>query len=582
MRQFNLILFLSFFLVLRTPAQDLFRLTGDTPTVTVSGQEIPMPFAGGINAAQVQAFDLNGDGREELIIWDINAGRIHAYEHRENGYRYFPGAAYYFPDDVNGFLLLADFNGDGKKDLFTGSPFGIKAYRNEGVSADQFPEWVVESDFLRLENGSNLTANILDVPLIEDLDGDGDLDILTFNFATGDYLEFFKNTSIERTGQPSVDGFAAAVARWGRFEFCDCGSISFGITCAGQPIADREPTPDLLRTLHSGGHTLLYRDFDNDGTRDLLIGQDQCSVLYFLPNEGSDTEPVFEEFTTSLPGFGPLPEFPIFHSAFVLEEDLLVSSHSSEPIINTGSDFSRSMYLLQPGLSGTVETTGYLQEQMVDFGENSRPYFLGNRLQGSLFVGANIRDSKGVQGRVYELQWENNQIQLVSEDYLRLSELELLEPSYQRFTSAGNETYHVITGDVYTGQIPEKQIWLSKTRYTRRKVFDYRTRLCLAGNGPGLSFPRFQRELPGIGSADWRTGTIFIDTGWGTGTQTPGAGVFGFCRQSRESKSHGGSEIRTQALPNGHRPARCVVFFGRHFGSGECPPGFGSTGKQDL
>ncbi|SEJ21024.1 Por secretion system C-terminal sorting domain-containing protein [Cyclobacterium xiamenense] len=460
MRQFYLILFLSLFLILRSTAQDLFRLAGDTPQVTISGVELPMPFAGGINAAQVQEFDLNGDGREELVIWDINAGRIHAYAFTESGYRYFPGAAYYFPDDINGFLLLADFNGDGKKDLFTGSPFGIKAYRNGGTTADQFPDWVVERDFLRLESGSNLTANILDVPLIEDLDGDGDLDILTFNFATGDYLEFFKNTSVERTGQPSVDGFASAVTRWGKFEFCGCGAISFGLTCAGQPMADREPDADLLRTLHSGGHTLLYRDFDNDGVKDLLIGQDQCEVLYYLPNEGSDTEPVFQTFTNDLPGFGPLPEFPIFHSAFVLEENLLVSSHSSEPIINTGSDFSRSMYLLQPGLSGTIETSGFLQDRMVDLGENSRPYFLGNRLQGSLFVAANILDPKGVQGRIFEMEWADNQIRLVNEDYLDLSALEVLEPSYQRFTSAANQTYHLITGDVYNGQIPEKQIWL--------------------------------------------------------------------------------------------------------------------------
>ena len=133
MRQFYLILFLSFFLILQGTAQDLFRLAGDTPVVSISGEELPMPFAGGINAAQVQEFDLNGDGREELVIWDINAGRIHAYELTESGYRYFPGAEYYFPDDINGFLLLADFNADGKKDLFTGSPFGIKADRKSVV-----------------------------------------------------------------------------------------------------------------------------------------------------------------------------------------------------------------------------------------------------------------------------------------------------------------------------------------------------------------------------------------------------------------------------------------------------------------
>ena len=282
------------------------------------GRILPMAFAGGINAAQFQKFDSNNNGEEELVIWDINSGNIQVFEKNGAAYSFIPGGRYLFPKDVNAFLLLVDFDSDGKKDLFTGSPFGIKAYRNITPQDSPLPVWEVAQSFLRLENGSNLTANILDIPLIADIDKDGDLDVLTFNFTSGDFLEYYQNTSMERNGSPDIDQFAASNNHWGNFEFCGCGEIGFGFTCSGNPINNARQDTDRLKTLHSGGHTLLYRDLDQDGVKDLLMGRDECSSLYFLPNSGTDEAPVFSSFSTSIPQYGQLPQFPIFHAGYVL------------------------------------------------------------------------------------------------------------------------------------------------------------------------------------------------------------------------------------------------------------------------
>lgn len=408
--------------------------------IKIDGQNLPLPFAVGINAAQIQEMDTNGDGKEEIVIWDINSRRILVFENIEEGFRYLPEMAYYFPNDINGFLVLADFDGDGKKDLFTSSPFGIKAYRNVTAAGGAVPRWEVAQNFLRLDNGSNVQANLLDIPVIKDIDGDGDLDIVTFNFVLGDYLELYRNTSVERKGLPDIDGFAFPVARWGGFEFCTCGQFSFGITCGGIPI-NEAPANELsgARIQHAGGHSVLYSDFNGDGIFDLLIGQDECGVLYFLPNEGTNINPVFREFSNSLPEYGALPQFPIFHASYLKNERLLISSNSSDAAGVFNADFSRNIFELT---KGQTEIRPFLQADILDLGENSRPFFKGFRNSGELVLTANVHSQGRTIGKAFRFLMEEEVFELIDEDYLNLSQFNLSDIQYSEFrTVSGRNTY---------------------------------------------------------------------------------------------------------------------------------------------
>ena len=430
------------FLWIATPllAQQVVELDQDK-TIRLKGQVLTNGFSLGINSAQIQTMDLTGDGKEEWVVWDINSRQLQVFEKKGEQFLVRPELSYFFPTDVSGFLVLADFDRDGKKDLFTSTALGVKAYRN--TSSGSQISWTLAQNFLRLEGANNIPANNLDTPLLQDLDGDGDLDLLLFNFAVGDYLEYYRNTSIERKGSSDIDGFAFPVRHWGGFEFCGCGQISFGLTCDGRSLATATFPLNQARVQHAGGHSLLYRDFTGDGIPDLLMGREECSTLYFLPNVGSSSNPKFTSFSKELPGFGSLPEFPRFQVGQFLEESLLVSLNTNETAAAFGVDFAQSIVRLE---KGTGKILPILQDQVLDLGENTRPFFNGTSFSGELLVTANGKKGAKVLGQAYRMQYTGTQLELVEDDYLGLSGLNLLDLSLLDYTSVAKEKHLLVLG----------------------------------------------------------------------------------------------------------------------------------------
>jgi hypothetical protein len=419
MSKFLFLVFLS--LSFGAKAQEVFEFEKNLNLLR-DGKPVSMPFSGGINSAQIQLIDLTNDGVEEWVTWDINARQLQVFEKKGDKFTHRPELSYFFPSDISGFLVLADYDGDGKKDLFTSTPLGIKAYRN--TSTTNQIAWTLAQNFLRLEGANNIPAHNLDTPLLQDLAGDGDLVLVIFNFASGDYLEFYRNTSAERKGTPDIDGFAFPTRHWGGFEFCGCNAITFGTTCDGRKLDAGSRLDENARIQHAGGHSILYRDFTGDGILDLLIGRDECNTLYFLPNSGSSAQPKFTSFSTQVPGFGSLPEFPRFHVGQLFEQDLVISLNTNEAAAPFGIDFGNSVVKFEKN-TGTVKPI--LQDQLFDLGENVRPYFKGNKFAGELWLTANTKQGGNIRGMAYRLSYSGEQFELLNEDYLGLSSLNLLD-----------------------------------------------------------------------------------------------------------------------------------------------------------
>ncbi len=369
--------------------------------VSVNQHQLPDPWAGGINAAQYGRLDLNGDGLDDLIIYDRSSNLVNTFIHTDGEFVYDPDYRIHLPPGLQGWILFKDYNCDGNKDLFSNSSAGMKVYQNMS-SNGAIPDWELIADPVMTMGSSgmiNLQVNITDIPAIDDVDGDGDLDVLVYNFAIGGLIRYHKNMSVERSGSCGLLEFEFVSRNWGYFEECDCHVYAFeefGETCADLAQA---------RVMHPGGKSLLLIDMDNDGDKDFLGGHEQCDELYFLENKGTSEEARMNEFLEDFPGQENPANFPIFPAGFFDDfdddgiKDLIVSpntEYNPDKIINYG----RSSWFYRN--NGTNElpqfdfiTGTFLQSGMIDLGENAVPVLVDEDGDGDLdlLVGSNGHQS---------------------------------------------------------------------------------------------------------------------------------------------------------------------------------------------
>lgn len=447
-----LIFLVGFYLVsLELKAQLTYNWHQSTPVFI---QDIPMtlPWSGGINSAQVSTLDLNNDGIEDLVIFDRTSEKLSTFLLTDSGYQYAPAYESSFPEGLIGWMLLRDFNCDRLKDIFTHTPFGIKVYENTTASGE-LPSWQLVQDpiFTKGSSGQiNLQVNILDLPVIDDLDGDDDLDILVYNFAVGGGIEYHKNLSIENEGSCDLE-FERITRVWGDFLECECDIFAFGDELC-------EDLESNARLKHIGGKTLMTFDIDNDGDKEVLIGQEDCEPIYYLENIGTSSDALMHESSLQYPNEVNPIEYFSFPAAYFEDldgdglKDLVSSTNSSENHEN-GIDFMNSLWFYKNTGSATLPefefvSKNYLQAQMLDLGEAAAPSFTDFDRDGDLdlFISHKGFPSSGsLIGSIWFFQnvgtASEPSFTLVDQDYLGISNLGLsyLKHQFVDMNGDGNE-----------------------------------------------------------------------------------------------------------------------------------------------
>lgn len=343
----------------------------------VEGRLLKCPWAGGMNACQFGTLDLDGDGLDDLVVFDRHGGRISCFLNRgdrgEIRYDYAPEYASAFPE-LSDWVVFADYDGDGRNDLFTYSEgwAGIKVYRN--VSADEVAFELTCYPYLTsLQGGGevNILATYADYPAIVDLDGDGDLDILTFG-VFGVFVEKHQNMSVERYGVLDSLVFERNDYCWGRVAESEEDNRMYLDTCLFGRM-----TLDPLR--HRGA-TMAVRDLNGDGLPDVLLGDVDYPGLIYLQNGGTQQEALMVEQQTKWPQYQPVDLYSMPMPFFFDvnndgADDMVVSPFDPNPLASEGSN-SVWLYLNK----GTDEnpdfvllTKSFLQDDMLDFGTGAYP-----------------------------------------------------------------------------------------------------------------------------------------------------------------------------------------------------------------
>ena len=178
-------------------SQNLFFSQSHDLIVSKMGDTLNSAWAGGINSAQISTMDLNFDQLEDVVVFDKSGNKILTFINSVDHYYYDSQYEKFFPK-IENWMLLRDFNGDGKKDIFHSVSGGIGVWKNTSsnniISFSQEISPYIHS--LQYNFKSNLYVSKNDIPDINDIDMDGDLDVVTFSILGGN-LEYHQNLSVD-------------------------------------------------------------------------------------------------------------------------------------------------------------------------------------------------------------------------------------------------------------------------------------------------------------------------------------------------------------------------------------------------
>lgn len=373
-----------------------------TVPVTRQGNALDLAWAGGLNYCQVSEIDINGDGLKDLLFFDHSysfpSGHKAVILLRNSSAQ---GIQHYRPvrdfdtvpplNQLHDWALARDYNCDGKADLCSYTQAGFGVWKNvsdaNGPAFEQV-KGLVYSGYVSPSGAvtdANLFISQVDLPGIEDIDGDGDLDVLTFSLL-GTYVEYHKNLSMETYGTCDSLVFRQHNKCWGYLaENFNNNSVTLNSPCSFNvpnpelPTEGETPAEDGAGNRAHAGSTITPLDLNGDGVKDLLLGDISFTNLVALYNGGTVNNALMTSEDTLFPSYNLSVNLPVFPAGFHLDvdrdgrRDLLVTpnagslSHDFRSVWyyrNTGTDVAPVFQFQQENL---------FQDRMVELGLGAIP-----------------------------------------------------------------------------------------------------------------------------------------------------------------------------------------------------------------
>ena len=384
----NTLLLLLLFLNYEVFCQTYFH-RDTTVNVSENGIAFKNAWASGLNSTQFNEIDLDLDGKKDLIVFDKSGNKTLPYLNKNGKFVFAPDFRQSLPD-LHDWVILADYNCDGKNDIYTYSTGGVAIYENTSSSNLSFSlvTNLILSDYGG-PNPINIYISAVDIPAVSDVDYDGDLDILTFKI-TGGFIEFHKNMAMETIGNCDTVLFELSESCWGNFYE---GLNNYTLNCQNCQCPPIINHPNAKQK-HAGS-TLLAIDIDNDYDKDIVLGDISFSNLNLLINGGDSTSANMILVDSMFPqnNSNTIPaSMDIFPAAYYLDltddgiKDLIVTSNSE----NNSENFTSCWLFNNSGSNSNIDLNFYqnnfLQNDMIDLGSGSYPTFFDHNNDGLLDI----------------------------------------------------------------------------------------------------------------------------------------------------------------------------------------------------
>lgn len=388
--------------------------------VTKNDKTLTRAWEGGLNYPIFSNIDFDNNGNQDLIAFDKSGNRLIVFKNNQLSFE-----PINIPITLDKWVLFRDFNCDNLPDIFTGTAGGIKVYKNNGNFS-----FTLETSQLQSDLGSftsNLSIPNEDIPGITDVDGDGDMDILTFD-NNGIYIEYHKNTSTENTGECGLE-FRLESSCWGNFsENETTNEITLNQICTRNDmtiLGGGEHAGSTITTIHSATNKPV----------DVLIGDISFNNLNYLTNGGSQLTSNIIDVDHNFPNYdNPVTMYLFPYASYAdanndSKKDLLISSNNALIGNNKEVLYYKNIGVNQDTFS--FQTNTFLIRDMLDFGKGAYPIWVDENQDGltDILVGNNALNYNGnIKATLSLLRnvgtQTNPSFEVINDDYLDFSENE--------------------------------------------------------------------------------------------------------------------------------------------------------------
>jgi len=378
--RFALHIFLTFGILVKgftTNAQWDYGFEIGVVPVVVQGDTLHNPWTGGLTAPQWSPIDFDFDGDEDLFAFDRDGHRLLAFERNASDWVYRPEWVVGWPN-LKEWVLLRDYDCDGKPDIFTSVQNGINVYKNN-TNDPLNPQFELVASPLQASydfgSGADMLPVVcisLDVPAIQDIDEDGDLDIISFTETSSTLYKYegISSCGLEMKCTNRCYGMLA--------EAIENNNLYIGenFNCEYNLVDPRGGNR------HVGG-SITALQLDDNGPLDLLIGDVTyptiIGVLLEDAVDGQDSA-VFTDLTfpISTNGMQSLDcrRFPTAYNIDIDADgvkDLLFSPNTYLEV----DDDASVHYMRNTGTNDApfwdYVTQTFMQDQMIDMGRGAYP-----------------------------------------------------------------------------------------------------------------------------------------------------------------------------------------------------------------